>query len=207
MCDQEPEAKDRLGKNIKNGIGHNLRVHRQDAASITKTPDDRIKSPENQSEASNSSEECSSLGVLCSSGLATSNCKDPYNHDVGNTSHSIVSPLLSPRCAKGSEESGEHHDDISNNSDENIGTVYASKEAEIEEKKWGGDTPVDVTCPQDLTVDSLSKVWTTFNGGLILDGSIGFAVAGSHGEVGNCGKESDAGSKNVEQSLLLGASQ
>ena len=39
MGEEQPEAKDRLGKNVKDGIGNNLSVDGRNAGSISNTPD------------------------------------------------------------------------------------------------------------------------------------------------------------------------
>ena len=41
MCEDEPEAKDGFGKNIKNGIGNDLSVDINVAGSVSNAPDAR----------------------------------------------------------------------------------------------------------------------------------------------------------------------
>ena len=39
MSEEQPEAKDRLGKDVKDGIGNNLSIDARNARSISNTPD------------------------------------------------------------------------------------------------------------------------------------------------------------------------
>jgi len=62
--EQEPETEDWLGKNVKDGIGNDFTINRPLASTITNTPNNWVKSPENQGEATNGSEELGSLSIL-----------------------------------------------------------------------------------------------------------------------------------------------
>ena len=83
----------------------------------------------------------------------------PDDDEVGETGNGVVSPLgWVVLSAESSKETGQDHDNVSNDSQKGVSTVEASEEAEIEEKKRGGDGPVDVTSPVNLAVDVLGGV-------------------------------------------------
>lgn len=64
MGDQEPRSKHWLGQDIQNSVGNDLRVNGHLARAIRDTPNDWVKSPDDDSEACNGNEELSNLGAL-----------------------------------------------------------------------------------------------------------------------------------------------
>jgi len=202
MSEEEPEAEDRLGKYIKDGVGDDLSVDVDIARSISNTPDDWVNCPENQSETSNGAEERGSLGVLALDDTTAVESELVDNNQVGNARNGVPSPFGALIHGECSEETSQDHDDISNNSDEDVSTVETSQEGEIKEEEWGGESPVDVAGPVDLTVDGLVGVGEVLLG--MLDGYIvvANAVTDSHGEVGESSKGGDEGSQDMEQAFL-----
>lgn len=159
MCEQEPETKDRLGKDIKNSIGDDLSINRPLASSITDTPDNWVKSPEDQGESTDGSKELSSVVVLGGNSTTTRDDELPDNDKVGNASHGIVSPFLSISGTKGSEETEENHDEICNDGNKDRSTIHSSEESKIQKQERSGQTPIDVSSPENLTEDMLNSVW------------------------------------------------
>jgi hypothetical protein len=227
MSEEEPEAKDGLGQHIENSIGDDLSVETDDTAAVSNTPDaatistvpitiqrhsHRIDGPENEGESSNSTIESLGLAVLARNRRPSIESK-LINHDqVRNTSPRIPAPLLAILVTVCRKQTRQDHDQIGHNSDEDVGTSKTSQKTEIEEEKWGGDAPVDVTCPVDLAVDDLLCVWDVLVGLDLLDHVVIDAVAGGHREVGEEGEGGDEGGQDVEKAFLLdgistGASQ
>jgi len=202
MSSQQPEAKDRLGQNIKNSISDDLSINRPLAGTVTNTPDNWVKSPEDESETSKGCEELSCSIVLGGHRLTARHNQLVDDDEVSCTSHSIVSPFLATSGTKSSEEAKEHHDEVSYNSNEDGRSIETSKESQIEEQERGGERPVDVTGPEDLTVDVLNGVGDVLVGFLDDDVGEGVSVTRGHSEVGNGGKDGDEGCDNVEESLL-----
>ena len=124
--------------------------------------------------------------------------------EIGKAGHCVVSPLLATFLGKSSKEASQDHDEIGNDSNKNVGTVQAGKESKIEEQEWGGDTPVDVTCPVDFTVQILV-------GGKAMLGRVGLeddmveadAITSGHGEVRDGGEGGDECCQDVEHAFLL----
>lgn len=166
----------------------------------------RVENPNDQGIPSNSSEEGSSL-VRLGHGRGTSiNDELVHNDEVGNASPGIVPPLLALIVGnKGSEETGDDHDEIGHNGNENAGSVEAGKKAEVEKEKGSGEAPVDVTGPEYLTVDVLVDVWEPFLGLFLeyMDNVEGCSVASGHGVVGDEGEGGNEGGKDVEESFVL----
>lgn len=123
---------------------------------------------------------------------------------VGQAGHGIVSPLSVLAAAESSKETSQNHDDIGNDGNEDVGAAQSSKEGKVQEEERGGDTPVDITGPVNLTEDML------VGGGNVLvalldDGlGEGDSITDSHGEVGDCGKGGDESGQDVEEAFLLG---
>ncbi len=125
------------------------------------------------------------------------------DNEVGNASHGVVTPLGSSLGSKGSKETGEDHDHISDNGNENVGTAQATKEAKIQKQEWGGNTPVDVSSPVDFTLNDIVSVREVLLGMLDLGLVDGDTITDSHGEVRDHGEGGDEGSQDVEQAFLL----
>lgn len=145
----------------------------------------RVHSPEDQSETSDGTEEGGSLLVLVLNDTTAIDCKLVHDNQVGNAGHSVPSPLGSTLDSEGSEKTGQDHDDISDNSDEDVSTTKTREKAKIEEQEWGGEAPIDVTGPVDLTVDSLEGVWEVLLGLLDDNLVVRDAVIHSHSKVGD----------------------
>ncbi len=128
----------------------------------------------------------------------------PDDNEVGNAGNGVPAPLLGGALrAEGSEETGQDHDDIGNDGNEDGPAVHASEEAQIEEQERGGDGPVDVAGPVDLAVDVLLGVWNVLM--LLLDDDVvvADAVAAGHGEVGQSGEGDDESSDDVVEAVFL----
>ena len=153
-----------------------------------------VHGPEDQGESADGSEKGACLGIVVHGDSTAVNGELIDNDEVGNTSKGIVSPFRALCFNESSEESGQNHDEVSNDGNEDIGTTQASKEAEIHEQKRGGKTPIDIAGPVDLTVDGLGGVGYMIVLFLESDFIDANTITACHGEVGNGGKSSDEGS-------------
>lgn len=162
-----------------------------------------VDSPEDQGEPTDGGKEGGGLFVLLHGDLTAIEGELVNNDQVGNASHGVPAPLGRLVDGESSEETGEDHDDISNDGDKDAGTIQTGQEAEVEQKERGGETPVNITGPVDLTVDDVVGVWEVLLG--VLDGDLVLAntITDSHGIVGEGCEGGDEGSQDVEQSFLL----
>lgn len=163
-----------------------------------------VDSPEDQGEATDGGKEGGGLGILLLGDLAAIEGELVDDDQVGNASHSVPAPLGRLVDGEGSEETSQDHDNVSNDGDEDAGTVQAGQEAKIEQEEWGGETPVDVAGPVNLTIDDVVGVGEMLL--LVLDGDLVLAhtITDSHGIVGEGGEGGDEGSQDVEETFLLG---
>jgi len=132
---------------------------------------------------------------------------DLVNNDkVGNASPNVPSPLLAVVLSVSSKETGQDHDDIGYDCNKNIGTAETSQKAEIEQEKRGCNAPVNISCPVDLSVCDLFRVWETV---LVADSLLApvevDTIASGHGKVGEEGEGGDECSQDMEETFLLGA--
>lgn len=118
-----------------------------------------IDGPEDEGESTNRNVEGLGLAILTLGSSAAVEGKLVDDDNVGNASVCVPAPLLTITSTVGSEETSEDHDNVGDNSNENVGTAETSQEAEIEEQEWGGDTPINVTGIIDLAVDVLNSIW------------------------------------------------
>lgn len=143
-----------------------------------------VNGPKDQCEAGDGAEEGGCLGILVLNNAAAIDCELVDDYQVGNASHGVPSPLRTLLDGEGGEETGQDHDDIGNNSNENVGTSQTSEQGKIEEEEWGSDTPVDVTSPVNLTVNGLGDIRNVasravYGGDLV----VANAILDCHGEV------------------------
>ena len=128
-----------------------------------------VDGPKEEGEATNCTVEGLGLGVLAGDGSLAVEGELPDNDEVCNAGNGIPAPLLSIAGAKGSEETSKDHDEIGNYSNQDVGTGETSKESQVHEEEWGGERPVDVSGPVDLTVDDIMGVWESVAVALGLD--------------------------------------
>lgn len=164
----------------------------------------RVDGPDDEGEATNGSEEVADLATLGDSGVAAVVDELPDDDEVGNAGNGVPAPLLGGLLrAEGGEETGEDHDDVGNNGDQNVGTGKTSEQSKVEKQERSGDGPVDVASPVNLAIDVVL-------GGrdvlvvLLLGGVVpANAVAAGHGEVGQGGEGDNEGGENVVETLGL----
>ncbi len=147
MSEEEPESENGLGENVKNGIGDDLGVDVGDAGTISDTPDavecqrdpmlveqggsHWVDSPEDEGETCNGAEEGGGLGVFALDNATAVVCELVDNDQVGNARDCVPAPLWALLDGEGGEETGQDHDDVSDNSDEDVGTIKTSQQAQI----------------------------------------------------------------------------
>lgn len=164
-----------------------------------------VDGPDDESEATDGSEEVADLATLGSSSRATVDDEHPDDNEVGDASNGVPAPLLwSALSAESSEETGQDHDDVGDDGEHDAATVHASEECKVEEQKWSGERPVDVSSPVDLAVDVVLGVWNVLV--RLADGDVVVAdtVAGGHGEVRESSSGGDQAGDNVIETLALG---
>ena len=156
---QKPCTEHRLSQDVKNGVSDDLTVDRGATGSVSDTPDDGVDGPDDESETSNGGEEVANLATL-GHGLATTvDGELPDDDEVGNACDGVPSPLLgSALGAESGEQTGEDHDDVGDDGDQDVATVKTGEQAEVEQEERGGQAPVDVAGPVDLAVDILVGV-------------------------------------------------
>ena len=144
------------------------------------------------------------LVVLAGNCGASVECKLVNNDEVGKAGESIPSPLAASIGTEGGEETSQDHDEIGNDGNQDVGTRETGQKSKIEQEKWGGNTPVNISCPVNLTEDDVLGVWLSVSVLVNLDDLVqGNAVTAGHGVVGEEGKCGDEGSQDVEKAFLL----
>lgn len=162
-----------------------------------------VEGPQDQGEASNGCIKGLGLAVFVGNGCTAVESELVDDDQVCKAGPNVPSPCLARILAKGSKQATEDHDDVGNQSHQDVGTTESSEESQIEEKKWSGDAPVNVSGPVDGADVFLMCVWNSFMGlGLSVRAEPN-AVSSSHGEVGQEGKGGDEASQDMEQAFLL----
>ena len=162
-----------------------------------------VGSPEDEGESANGLEELAGLGIFGHGHRTSMDGKLVDDDEERETTHGVVCPFHTLVRSKGSKHTGQDHDDIGHDGDENVGTTQAGEEAKIQEQKRGGDAPVDVSGPVNGTLDGLVGVGYMLVGFLDHDLDGADAVTGCHGEVRDGGESGDEGRQDVEETFLL----
>lgn len=206
VCEQEPETEDRLGKNVQDSIGNDLRIDSENTSFISKSPNDWVKSPDNDGEATNRSEELCGSITLAHGCTTTRDDELVEDEKICNYCHCKVSPFLALASAEGSEETKQNHDDICDDGNKDGRSIHASQKCEIEEKERSGESPINVSSPKDLAEDMLDR-----GGDVIVclpdnDVCERGATTSGHGEVGDRCKGGNQCGDDMEDTLLDGDS-
>lgn len=113
-----------------------------------------VDGPEDEGEAGNGGEELANLAALAKGSGAAVDGELPDNDEVGNAGNGVPAPLGgSVLTAKGSKETGEDHDQVGNDGNDNVATAEAGEQRQVEKEERGGDAPVNVAGPVDLAED------------------------------------------------------
>jgi hypothetical protein len=173
------------------------------SSTLTQGPNNRVQSPEDQGEATNGSKELAGAVILAQDCATTGDDQLPEDNEIGEAGDGIPAPLLAISAAEGGEETSENHDYICDNGDEEVGSVHASEETEVEEEEWSSDGPVNVSGPEDLAVNMLNGVRAVLVDFLHDDVRVSVSVTSCHSEVGNGSENCNEGSQDVEESFGL----
>jgi len=202
MCEQEPETENGFGKDIKDGVSNDLRVDIDDMATLSKTPNDWVESPQDEGEAANGSVKGLGLAILASHSGTAIHGELIDNDQVGNASPGVPSPSLASPVTEGSKQAAQNHNEVGNYSDQDIGATEPGQKSKIQQEKGSGDTPVNISCPVDCPDVILMCVWNSLV-------CLGFRIRGGpnaiscgHCKVGQEGKCGDEGSQDMEQAFL-----
>jgi len=203
VSDDQPSTEDGLSKHIKDGVGDDLAVDTNLTGTISEAPDDGVRGPEDESVDCNGDEELGNSLALALDGSTAVYTKVPNDNEVGEAGNGVPSPLgRGTLRAESSEEAGKDHDEVSDDGHGEVGTVHASQKTKVEEQKRSGDSPVHVTCPEDLAVDLVVGVRDVVV--LLTDVDVvdRDTLAGGHGEVGDGRSDSDQSGDDIEEALL-----
>ena len=136
----------------------------------------------------------SSLLGLVGNGLEAAAEQNPPDVEESNAADGKPSPLgpltRSPsRIDKGRDQASDNHEDIGENSKDSLVRRKTGNEAEREQKKWGGEQPIDGTGVEKLAVKSevASVMVVVWHCDPRLSESCGHGKVGSHGHGQNQG--------------------
>lgn len=223
MSEEKPETKDSFREDVEDRVSDDLSVNVNVAGTVGNAPDarmsqfcfiskhtvvnaryvHRIDRPQDQGESTNGSEEGSGLGILGLSNRTAVHGQLVDDHEVSNASYSIISPLGGIILRESGEKAGQDHDDVSDDGDEDVSTVQTSQKRKIQEQERGGESPIDVSCPIDLTVDGLGGIGEMLLGVFDSDLLQSRPIADRHCIVRDGSESGDEGRQDMEQSFLL----
>lgn len=166
-----------------------------------------VDDPEDEGVCGNGLEEVASLGVFGHSGGTSVNGELIDDDQQRSAGHGVVCPLHPFVRSKGRKETGQDHDDIGHDGDQDVSTAQAGEETKIHEQKRCGNSPVDVSSPVDLTINDLVGVRDMLVGLLDDDLDHADAVTRRHCKIRDSCEGGDEGSQDMEQTFLLGPSQ
>jgi hypothetical protein len=163
-----------------------------------------VGSPEDEGVETNGDEEGAELGALGGGVGAAVQCQVPNDEDEGNAGNRVPAPLLgSVLFTKSSEQTSQDHDQVGDHSHDDVSTRHASQKTKVEEQEGSGDGPVDVTSPEDLTVDLGEGVGNVVVLLTDLDLVDGDTMAGGHSEVRDGRGDGDDCGDGVVETLGL----
>lgn len=128
----------------------------------------------------------------------------PDDDQVRNEGDCIPTPLL--RCSvitKGSKQTSEGHDQIGDNGHQNVGSAESCDKTEVKQDQGGGQRPVNVSGPEDLTVHVCEGVRDVVVGMTNADVPEGNAMSRRHCEVGEGANDGNEGCQDMVNSSGL----
>jgi hypothetical protein len=198
VTEDEESTEDRLGDQIKDTVEDSLRVGRDDVATLTDTPGERVQDPEDSGERAAQGEAAADI-LAENVGVTTAlPDEDPDDVEESKAAEGEVTPLVGATDESANETSN-NHNFIDENDEEDSGPGKGGSQHQVEKKERGSDEPIDVADVEDLTVDAANLGHI---GSLELDIDRGPAKVGSHREVGDSGDHSDGSSHVVEDTVL-----
>lgn len=195
------KAKDRLSDDIENTVEDGLGVRVNDVATLGHTPGDGVEEPDKKGHESAHVEDTANIWAQSLGVRAGDQSQDVDNVEEGEHAEGPVTPLVG--CAgKSTNQTGDDHDLISDDSDENGGPWDTGGQEEVEEQERRGDEPVDVANVEDLAsaVDT-SAVDLGRGGTTELDNNRGLTEVRAHREVGDGGDHGDGSGDVVEEAV------
>jgi len=200
VTENEESTEDRLGDQIEDTIEDSLRIRRDDIATLTDTPGDRVQDPKEGGERAAHGEAAADILTENVGVTAALPDKDPDNVEESSAAEGKVAPLVRA-TDESTDETSDNHDFIDENDKEDSGPGKSGSQHQVKKKERSGDEPIDVADIEDFTVDTanLSHV-----GSAELNIDRGPAEVGSHREVGDSSDHGDRSSHIVENTVLAG---
>ena len=169
----------------------------EDVASLSQTPGDGIEEPQEDGQHATLEIDAVDRWAECAGVLACDESKDIDDVEESKHAEGEETPLVTGRD-EGADETGDDHDLIHEDGDEDGRPWEASRQGEIQEQQWCGDDPVNVTDIEDLTgVSKGSSTWRAQE----LDGDGSLTKVGTHGKVGYRSHEGNGRGDIVEDAM------
>lgn len=149
----QQSREDRLCEKVKNTIKDGLRIWSNDVSSFTQSPCDWVECPDGKCPDTGHKECAMDVGaeVLCV--LAAIDGKFVEDGKHGNAAEGVETKLVAglDECA---DQTSDDHNFVK---EDHVGDRWpweSSSQHQVEEKKWCGNDPVDITCVEDRSVDT-----------------------------------------------------
>ncbi|KAI7223858.1 hypothetical protein KC333_g99 [Hortaea werneckii] len=140
VAPDEQRTEHRLREQIKDTVEDGLRVGRNDVATLTQTPCDGVKGPEEGSQTTAVEEGATNVPAHGVGVLASLPAEDESNVEEGSTAEGKVAPFV-PGVDERANETGHDHDPVDEDDVENGRPWHRSRQEKVHEKQRGGDEP------------------------------------------------------------------
>jgi len=122
----------------------------------------------------------------------------PDDDEEADACNCVPAPFLAFGSTICSEQTSQDHDEISEDSHEDVCTIQASEKRQIEEEERSGQAPVNIASPVHLAEDVVVGAWDSVLMSLSLVDVVPVdATLGGHAEVGDGSNDCDQGSDDV----------
>lgn len=119
----------------------------------------KVDEPEDERSDGDGAKEAGDLGAAGTRGSGAGDSDVPDGEDKGDDADSIPSPLLrSVGVSNGGESTREDKDHVSNDGKDGMRTINTREEAQLHDKQWRRERPIDISRPEDLTTDLMVRV-------------------------------------------------
>jgi hypothetical protein len=144
VAPDEQSAEDRLGQNVQHAVEGGLGVGRDEVGALAHAPGDGVQSPQDGGQRAADQEGAADVAAQGVGVAARFPAEHVEDVEEGDAAEGEVAPLVAG-ADESAGETGDDHDFVDEDDEEDRGPGHAGGEEQVGEKQRGGDDPVNVS--------------------------------------------------------------
>jgi hypothetical protein len=144
VAPDEESTEDRLSQNVEHTVEGSLGVGGDEVGTLADAPGDGVESPQDGGQGAADQEGAADVAAQGVGVLARFPAEHVEDVEEGDAAEDEVAPLVAG-ADEGAGETGDDHDFVDEDDEEDRGPRHAGGKEQVGEKQRGGDDPVDVS--------------------------------------------------------------